>query len=262
MSDNYKQKVKIAISILLMCISLVVKSQTIEIPAISADRPGVATPPFILDKNNLQIESGAAYERMMNGNILTENILYNTTLLRFGLNKNAEIRIQADYAQIKTAGQNITGFNPIIIGTKFLIAEEKGILPATAFLTNITLPYIGEKSFRPEHISPSFYLLMQNNITNALNICYNVGLEYDGSNAEPTEFAALCLGYNITQKLSIFAENYNYFANHTLPQSYIDLGGAYNIRRNLQLDLSGNISLQDVANYYMLNIGLSWRIPK
>ncbi|MEI8202812.1 MAG: transporter [Bacteroidota bacterium] len=246
----------------MLCISFIANAQDTEIPGISADRPGVATPPFISETHCLQIETGAAYERIKEGSSLQENILYNTTLLRFGLNKNTEIRLQTDYARLKTDSFDLIGFNPLIVGTKIKMAEAKGIIPAISFLMNLTLPYFGAKSFRPEHLSPSFYLLMQNDISQDINICYNLGIEYDGSNPEPTDFAALCLGYNLNEKLSLFIENYNYFASNSPPQNFIDIGGAYLLRKNLQIDLSGNLRLQQIENYVMLNVGVSWRIPK
>jgi len=253
---------KIIIGVFLLIISATCKSQTIELSDISADRPGMATPPAISQPKALQIETGFSYEKIKYENSFQETILYNTTLLRYGINQNSEIRLQTDYTQVKTDSLNITGFNPLTIGTKLFISEEKGILPKTSFLFNLTLPCFGEKNFRPENLTPSIYLLMQNNITKNLNVCYNIGIEYDGESANPTEFAAICFGYNITEKINGFIENYNWFSDFTKPENYIDLGCAYLIRKNIQLDLSGNMNLQDVEKYLMINFGVSWRIPK
>jgi hypothetical protein len=248
--------------ILLVTLALNSKSQTTELPDISPDRPGVATPPFILQAKKIQIETGYSFEKIKSKNTFQETTLYNTSLFRYGINQNSEIRLQADYAQLKTDSLNITGFNPLTIGTKLLISEAKGILPKTSFLFNLTLPYFGEKNFRPENLTSSIYLLMQNDITKNLNTCYNIGLEYNGENSTPTEFAAISFGYNIIDKLSGFIENYNWFSKNTKPENYFDLGCAYLIGNNLQLDLSGNMNLQDFDNYFMINFGLSWRIPK
>ena len=103
---------------------------------------------------------------------------------------------------------------------------------------------------------------MQNNITDKFSICYNIGIQYDGVTSVPTKFAAICLGYNLTEKLSGFVENYNLFSRSTNPANFIDGGFAYLVRKNIQLDLSGNMYLQELKNYYTINFGVSWRIPQ
>jgi len=247
---------KIIISIFLFIISVVCKSQTVELPDFSADRPGMATPPNISTPKKIQIETGFSYEKFK----FQKTNLYNSTLLHYGINQNSEIRIQSGYAQFKTDSLNITGFNPLSVGTKLMISEAKGILPKTSFLFNLTLPCIGEKNFRPENLTPSIYLLMQNGITKKLGVCYNIGVEYDGESTEPTKFASICFSYSISDKLSGFIENYNWFSNSTKSENFIDIGCAYLIGKNFQLDLSGNINLNDFENYFMINFGVAWRI--
>lgn len=248
----------------LMFIVIVVSgySQTTDLPEFSADRPGMATPPGIMPANYFQIETGFAYEKINTRDLFQETTYYNTSVFRYGINKNSEIRLQTDYLRVKTDSLRTTGLNPLTIGTKLLIAEENKFIPQTSFLFNLALPCFGEKSFRPENLAPSFYLLMQNDITDKFNVCYNIGLEYDGSNAAPSVFAAVCLGYNFTEKFSIFIENYNWFANTIRPENYVDYGLAYMLWKNFQIDISGNSDLRNFQKYYMLNIGIAWRLPK
>ena len=127
---------------------------------------------------------------------------------------------------------------------------------------NVTLPWVGKKDFRPKSLLPSVYLLMQNNITSKLNVCYNTGVEYDEESEAPDYFFALCLGYSFTDKFSAFAENYNYFAPASPPVNSVDLGCAYQVADNVQLDLSGNMNLNDFKNYFAVNFGVAWRIMK
>jgi hypothetical protein len=237
-------------------------SQTNEWPDISADRPGMATPPSMMTARSFQIESGYSYEKDNRENSLQETFLYNTTLLRYGLNKDAEIRLQADYAKVKTDRTTHTGFNPLTIGTKIRFAKGEKIIPETSFLFNLTLPWVGKKEFRPENPAPSFYILCQNDLSEKLNVCYNFGLEYDGSDSKPVDFCALCIDYYMTDKFSAFLENYNWFSKGTKPENFVDCGFAFLISKNLQLDLSGNLNLRDLAKYYMINFGVSWWIRK
>ncbi len=250
------------VTLLFFISSVIVEAQTADIPYLTADRPGMATTADIVLPLKFQIETGCSFEKMSSGNTYQENILYNTSLLRFGINENAEIRLQTDFAQVKTESSSLIGFNPLTIGTKLKLTEGNSWLPKTSLLLNLTLPWVGKKDFRPDKLSPSFYLLMQNNITDKLNICYNVGVQDDAENSTPQEFVALCFGYSFTDRLSAFIESYNWFEANTPPANSFDLGCACLIGKNIQIDVSGNMNVQGFRNYFMVNCGLAWRIMK
>jgi hypothetical protein len=243
--------------LLLSCTGL---AQTDEIPDITADRPGMATPANIMLPLKLQIESGSSYERSNAKDNFFENIYFNSTLLRFGINRNAEIRLQTDLLRARSDNKKDFGLNPLTLGTKVLLFKGRGVLPMTSVMMNVTLPWIGDKAFRPAHLSPSVYLLMQNDITDKLNVCYNFGAMYDEQQETANVFFALCLSYGITERFSAFVENYNWFASGAPPSNNIDLGFALVLHKNVQLDLSGNLNLQDLNNYFMINFGVAWRI--
>jgi hypothetical protein len=251
---------KIGISILFITLAIVCKSQTTEILCLSADRPGISTSPDIVPAKYFQIETGYSFEKMKTENSLIKTTLFNSTLLRYGINKISEIRVQTDYAKVKTDGDAVTGFNPLTIGTKLLIAEEKNFIPKTSFLLNLTLPFFGEKEFRPKYMTPSFYLLMQNDITAKLNIGYNIGIEYDDTGTAPKKFVAICFNYNFTDRLWGYLESYNWFSDNIKPENYTDCGFAYFLKKNIQLDLSGNMNLHEFKEYYMIIFGISWII--
>ena len=103
---------KIIGCVFLLFISVVSKPQPNELPDIYADRPGMATPPSIAEPTSFQIETGFSFEKNMLEKPSQQNIGYNSTLLRYGINKNSEIRLQTDYLQVKTDSLITTGFNP------------------------------------------------------------------------------------------------------------------------------------------------------
>lgn len=220
----------------------------------------MATTPFTLQPKAIQVETGFAYEKSTIANFRQETFIFNTSLLRYGLTSNCEMRLQADYAQFKTENLNIHGFNPLIAGTKLLISKARGIIPETSLLLNLTLPYVGEKQFRPDHLAPSLYLLMQNDLSEKVNICYNLGVEYDGESPVPSEFVALCLGYSFSDKFSGFVENYNWFSKGAKPDIYVDAGFAYLVSENIQLDLSCSMMPVDIDEYLFVSFGVSIKI--
>lgn len=253
---------RIVIGIVLITITITVRSQSIELPTMTADRPGFATSPFLVLPKHFQIETGSAYERASGNHTIQEMILFNTFLARYGINKILEVRFQSDFAKVKTDSVNNIGFSLITAGAKLMVYKGKGVIPMTSLMANLTFPFSEEEFFKPESPMPSFYLLMQNDITEKFNISYNFGMDFIGGYSVPIEFAAICFEYDFTESLITFIESYNWFATGALPKNFIDVGCAYLITKNIQLDLSGSMSLQDFKNYFMINGGFTWRIAR
>lgn len=250
--------------LLLLVLQTMVKSQTDSSINFVPDRPGMATPPNILTSKRFQVEDGFQFEKYNNGILRNENFLFSSLLLRYGFVKNVEIRIQSDYAYNKNSDSATTsaiyGLNPITIGTKIKLIEQRKAIPNISFLFNLTLPYIGKKEFKPDNFAPSFFLLMSNDISEKLNVCYNYGMSWDGSSSEPTHFYALCLGANLNAKWSTFIEGYGFSNQQTNSEFYIDAGFAYLINDHLQIDLSAAGYLNSFLDYYLLNAGIAWKI--
>lgn len=249
------------ISIVCVFFMTAIKSQDTIWSDFSADRPGAATGPFIVAPGKLQIEAGFSYEKIRKDNIFQRSVLYPTTLFRYGLSSRAEIRLQADYADVKTDGQNIKGLTPFTAATKLFIAEGWSWIPKTALLINLTLPVIGQKNFRPDHLAPAAYLLMQNDLTSKMKLFYNIGIEFDDGNTHPATFLSIGMDWAFSKRLSGFLENYNRVIQNTKPENYLDLGLAYLMRKSIQIDLSGNLNIQPGVSYFMINFGVAWRIP-
>lgn len=228
------------------------------------DRPGMATPPNILNFRNLQIEEGSQYEKYKQGKINTDNFLFFSPLLRYGISKKFEVRVQTDFVYNREkdsmAISTIDGFNPVTIGSKIKLVEQSKALPDISLMLNLTLPFVGKKEFRPDHLAPSLFILMSNSISEKLNLCYNYGLSWDGSSSVPTHFYAVCLGINLNDRLSTFIENFGYFNKRTNPEYYIDTGLAYLIAEHLQIDFSATGYLNSFFNNYTLNAGIAWKI--
>lgn len=253
---------RIVIGIVLITMTITVRSQSIELPTMTADRPGFATSPFLVCPNHFQIETGSAYEKASGNHTIQELILFNTFLARYGINKILEVRLQSDFAKVKTDSVNRVGFNLMTAGAKLLIYKGKGIIPMTSLMVNLTFPFSNDEFFKPESPMPSFYLLMQNDITDKFIISYNFGMDFIDGVSVPIEFAAICFEYDFTQNLITYIESYNWFATGALPKNFIDVGGAYLITKNIQLDLSVSLSLQDFAHYFLINGGVAWRITR
>lgn len=241
---------KILLISLMALFSATALAQTGE-PVISADRPSMSTGTDVMPKSKVQWETGVGYES--EGGAATYTL--NNTLLRYGLVDWAEIRVGMDLLHEGST----TGLSALNVGTKISLVENRGWIPAISLLANLQCPRIGSSAFTPSHLAPQLYVLFQNQVTSWFNVGYNVGAEWDGTLAEPSTFAAVCLGFSITESLGCFVESYNYF--HSLGNTYaMDLGLNWVVTRNLQLDLAANLNLQNTGNYLMISGGVAWLI--
>ena len=105
---------------------------------ISPDRPGAATPPTVLKRGELQIET--AFESQIARppdapNATTQDF---PTLLRFGLGHSLEVRLESNTVSLHEA---VTGFADMSVEAKWLaLSHTDGSVPSVALLPAVTLP--------------------------------------------------------------------------------------------------------------------------
>jgi Putative MetA-pathway of phenol degradation len=227
------------------------------------DRPGQTNPPNVVESGTVQLETGFSRETDKAAGIQTINYLYNTSLVRVGLMTNCELRVVVEYAGTRTdssaQSSALQGFNPVSVGTKIAICPEKGMIPQTAMNVALTLPYVGRKEFRPSFLAPSFFLLMQNNLSEKLSLGYNLGLQWDGEQPNATAVYSISPSLTIAEGLSVFAEFYGFSTENLIPDYRADMGFAYLVNDNVQIDISGGVGLNTVAPDSFVAFGLAWR---
>jgi len=86
------------------------------------DRPDATEAPTLVPKGYLQIETGALYEDAGENQFKQKTTTFNTTLLRYGLLDNFELRVGWDFAEITTEINGIelddiaSGLSPLLLG--------------------------------------------------------------------------------------------------------------------------------------------------
>ena len=236
----------------------------IDSPTVAPDRPGMATGPDITPFLKVQWETG--FESTWDGN---PAFLLPTTMLRFGVTRFAELRLEYDGSFYRF---NYLGFRdwsyevqPLVIGTKVKIFEGYKWVPKISLMANLAIPLTRvPDGFLQLHTAPSLYLLFQNDVTDWFNIGYNVGAEWSGISHIPSTFLALCLGFNITDNFGAFLESYNYFTRHgkrnTEVECNLDFGFNYTVHPRVQLDLYGMFNCQNPRNFNGIGLGVAWLI--
>jgi hypothetical protein len=239
-------------------------AQTLE--AINPDRPGQTNPPTIVPLGFFQLETGFSRESGKAADVLTTNYLYNTSLIRIGLLENCELRFLFEYAGVKidsgVQSSTLKGFNPISVGTKLAVCPEKGIIPQTSLNASVALPYFGKQEFKPHYLAPSFFLFMQNTLSDRYVLGYNLGLQWDGNQPNATAVYTVCVTITVLENFSVFAECYGFSTEKSSSDYLTDVGCAYLLSNDLQLDVSGGIGLNASAPDSFIALGLSWRTGK
>jgi hypothetical protein len=193
---------------------------------------------------------------------------YNTTLLRYGLLNNFELRLGLEYLGEKTELKNtnlastLSGLSPLYAGFKVKIADEESWKPDVAFLGGLNLPFTANEDFKPNHTAANIRFAFAHTITERFSLGYNLGVEYDGETAIPGYFYSVALGIGLTDALGLFIESYGLIPESGNAGHLFDAGFTYLIAPNFQLDLSGGLGLNDQPIDQFLSLGFSYRIPK
>ena len=254
-------------SLLLALLPLCAMAQSEEEAGFTADRPGATTGVDVLPKGRVQWETGIGYERSkMDGPAATTWTL-NTSLLRWGISESAELRLQADYLYSNCEGVHTNGLSNVAIGTKVKLYDGWGAVPAVSLLGNVMFPDRCLPSFGgdgggllPEEWGGQMGLLFQNELTSWLSLGYETDLIWSDA-AKPTFFWGACLGFQLNDRLSLMAEEYNYQYSDS-HENWVELGAAYMLTPRLQLDLATDISLNYPKRYFNLMVGVAWQITR
>ena len=144
-------KNKLFTTIITLLVFSLCKAQ--NLPSIQTDRPDQTECPFITPINYFQFENGFYFEKKDNH---INEIAAPTTLTRFGINDHFEVRLITEYLINKDNSQEISGINPVLIGFKTRLFEEKGIIPLTSFIGHIGIPKLASSNYKVLYYAPEF----------------------------------------------------------------------------------------------------------
>ncbi len=252
--------------LVMLTFSLAAKAQN-EIPELITDRPDQTESSTVVPHKSMQIETGFVMENNETGFIEQKSFAYNTTLLRYGLLENFELRLGMEYLEeivsIKNTDTTNTysGLSPIYAGFKIKIADEDGWKPEIAFLGGLVLPFTAHNDFKPEYSAANMRFSFAHTLSDRFSIGYNLGAEWDGETAVPAYFYSAALGIGLTDNLGGFVEGYGLISEVSDSEHLIDAGFTYLLLPNFQLDLSGGIGLNENAVDNFLSFGLTYRLP-
>lgn len=243
--------------LLLIAAPVMLKAQETEPPPpFSLDRPDQTECPFIVPRGFIQIENGISLEQVDKD---TRSYVHPTSLWKYGLNNNAELRLITEFNTFEQDSFSLTGLEPITLGFKVRICEEKGIIPKTSFIGHLTVPAFASRDLQATYYAPAFRFTMQHTLSERFGLAYNLGTSWDGESAEPTFIYTLTSGFEATDKLGLYAELYGFVPQFSDVDHRFDGGITYTFGPGFIMDLSGGGGLTENAPDWYVALGFSFR---
>jgi len=233
---------------------------------IETDRPDATEASSTVPKGFLQVETGAFFETFEKNQIKSERFTYNTTLVRYGLSQNFEIRLgwnlQEDITHVNNQKlDNVSsGFSPLLLGMKVYITEESGWIPEISLIGHIFLPFTASTDYRPETTGVDFRFSLAHTLSEKTSLGYNIGMSWGNDSPEASYVYTIAYGYSISDKFGAYAELYGDLPEDNKANHFWDAGLTYLVSNNLQLDMSFGTSITEGQDL-LLSTGLSFRIP-
>jgi hypothetical protein len=231
-----------------------------QVDRIDTDRPDQTESAVTVPKNYFQAEFGFNKENLFEKNY---DLIHPTALLKYGLKKfefRLEFTYKSSYEHLVPDPQWTTGFEPVAIGFKTALWEEKKILPKTSLIVHLGIPALAAESFKTDHLIPSFRFTLQNSITDNIAISYNLGAEWDGYTSTPTWLYTFSPGFDLGKKWYAYIEAFGFIRENETAQHNLDAGIAYYINKDVKVDISGGFGLSATAPRNYLAIGFSFRV--
>lgn len=217
------------------------------------DRPDQTESPVSLSKGAFQLESGM----MLEVSETERNWILNTSLFRYGVSRNLELRLVSGLENNRprvSETNGTTGIGDIQLGVKyqFLRGKTEG-----AYMGHLILP-TGTREVSEGTIGMDHRLAFGHQVTDWFGVAYNAGVTYYRSQGLDGTWS-LSLGFGLTDRIGFFSEVYGTLVEFQKVDVRYDHGFTILLRPDLQLDISMGTGITSRSNFY--SFGASWYVP-
>ena len=232
-----------------------------QVEKIDTDRPDQTESAVTMPKKWIQFEMGFGKQQNQPG---STEFQMPTLLTKYGISKKIELRLNTtittntnqSYQQSK---QKETGLEPVELGVKIALWEEKKIVPKTSLLFHVVFLKLASKKFQADKLAVNFRFAMQNTLSKIIGIGYNIGAEWDGYSNNATWVYTFSPGFNIGEKWYSYIEVFGTFSKQNSPEHSLDGGAAYYVNSNFKVDISAGFGISETAPDWYIAIGASMR---
>lgn len=231
---------------------------------IATDRPSIAYESSTVPRGIFQFESGFQFARNNFRNQLGSDTYADTynipnIVFRTGITDRWELHLGWDLLKQKivfngSTFQNQIKSNALTVASRVAIIDQAdGWRPEMTFFGAVELPFTTDQP--NDAISTLFRFCMQNDISEKLNVFYNLGADFyessNGANSFLQVDATYALGanYYIVPDLIFYGEIYGALPYRNFDHTFgFDAGFMYFINDQVQLDAVGGFTINQ-SNY-------------
>jgi hypothetical protein len=257
---------------------------------IVTDRPDFTEASSTVGRGRIQLEAGYTFIRDAAGDSRLNAHSYPEMLWRIGMFADwFELRIGQNFLSEVATDNGIrttdSGAEDLYLGVKLWLTEQKGWLPETALILQMTVP-TGAAAFTSNEVQPGIsFLYGWDIIPDFLSLGGSTlanrtlgALDSEFPVATPTELPtpgqgqhsflelaqSLTVNYELTRKLGAYTEWFALFPHSARsadvgPEYYVDGGFTYKVTNNFQLDIRAGLGLNAHADNYFAGSGFSVR---
>jgi hypothetical protein len=215
----------------------------------------------LLNKNETQVEVAAIANRFDDK---SEPALNASVFLRYGLAKKLELRalVQDGYNRDKFMQRTMQSFNPLSVGAKVSVLKDNKQLPDVAVAGYMNIPATAHTAEQSIHWSPALFVILEKELNNKQwDFLANTGFQQNSYNKDVVWQAVGRVKYEGLEKMDLTLEMVENYQQHETPAHCVDLGCAYNINKDVELNAAaGGTIFTDDTNQFVC-IGLSVRMP-
>jgi len=216
----------------------------------SPDRPDQTEEVHVVPKGKLLIEEGFS----VNGFDSGRNALIIRSLIRYGLVKGVELGFLLEQGKERNRymEETVQSTYPLALRIKVALVEDHAWLPDITFLGYFQLPFSKNDEGEHAHSSVSALLAFANELSDKWKIEYNGGFQQEAFSNKIAWQVYTSLHYQINDKLESFVGSYSQFQHSQKPFHNVDMGLAYKLRENFQVDVAAGKSVgYDERNFFM-----------
>jgi hypothetical protein len=234
---------------------------------INPDRPGIADGSNVVGAGRFQIEIGLQQEHREKDH---ERTIFVPTLMRVGLDRNWEFRVESNVYTRKThdstegVGRR-EGWSPVSIGMKYHFVDSEGTQRPSVGAILRLFPSSGSGDFRTHHTTGDFRLAADWDFAPEWSLNPNLGFavyEDEANRDYGAGLLAATLNYNPSKVLNFFVDAgiQSPETKHGKMAVIYDAGVAYVIGHDIQLDFSaGSGAAGATPPHPFLSVGISKR---
>jgi hypothetical protein len=223
---------------------------------IITDRPDQTESSSTIPKNSFQLETGVVSGHVANESNRENVLLAPSTLVRYGLTKNFELRLANHFARTSSESLSLKdfGFTDLELGFKLQLLRKENVNTEIALLSHLVLP-IGDVRLTNVSFGMVNKLSIAHNLGDIFTIGYNLGYNYFGFGSGTGTYS-IALGAGLTKRIGFYIEPYGEWVDFNVFLSNLDGGFTYLLQPNMQIDVSYGLGLNYVMQYF--SAGFSW----